>query len=129
MNFKEHGVFEVKIEGKSLFVDATGPFNEELIIKYERALESCIQSLEVSKWNQIITLHQFSLFTPEAEQALTQSLINRKARGLMASAVVFVNIEGESLIKAQMSHCYNKASVNHEFTSSIDDATIWLGTV
>jgi hypothetical protein len=129
MNFKEHGLFEVKIEGKILLVDATGPFNEELIIKYKKALESCIQNLEISKWNQIITLHEFSLFTPEAEQSLTQTLINRRTRGLIASAVVFVDIEGESLIKVQMSNCYNKAGVKHQFMSSVDDAKKWLATL
>jgi hypothetical protein len=129
MNFTEHGVFEIKVESKLLLVDATGPFNEELIIKYKRALESCIQNLEVSTWNQIITLHQLSLFTPEAEQALTKTLMNRRARGLIASAVILLDVEGESLIKTQMSDCYNKADVKHQFTPSIDDAKKWFSTL
>ncbi|WP_157470762.1 hypothetical protein [Colwellia sp. PAMC 20917] len=129
MNFTEHGLFKVKIEGKILLIDAIGPFNEELIIKYKGALESCIQNLEVSKWNQIIILHKLSLFTPEAEQALIQTLNNRRARGLIACAIIFVDVEGESLIKAQMSHCYNKTDVKHQFMSSIDDAKKWLATV
>jgi len=58
MVFMEHGLFEVKIEGKLLLVDATRPFNEELIIRYEKALENCINALEVSEWYQMITLHQ-----------------------------------------------------------------------
>jgi hypothetical protein len=128
MVFIEHGVFKIEIESKLLLVDATGPFNEELTIKYESDLESCMQNLEVSKWNQIITLHKLSLFTPEAEQALTRALINRRARGLIASAVVLINIEGESLIKTQMSHCYDKAGVKYKFMSSINDAKKWLVT-
>jgi len=129
MNFTEHGVFEIKVEDKYLLVDATGPFNEELIIKYKRALESCIQNLEVSNWKQIITLHQLSIFTPEAEKALTQTLINRRARGLIACAVILLDIESEPLIKTQMSNCYNKADVKHQFASSIEDAKKWLSTV
>lgn len=128
MNFSEHGLFEVKVEGKLLLVDAIGPFNDELVIKYESALESCIQSLAVSPWHQIITLHQLSLFTPEAEQRLTKTLINRRSRGLTACAVVFQNIEAESLVKAQMERCYNRAGVKHIFTNSIDDARKWITT-
>lgn len=128
MNFKEHGLFEVKVEGDLLLVDATGPFNEELLIKYENALESCIQRLEVSTWNQVITLHQLSLFTPEAEQLLTNTVINRRSRGLIACAIVLSNVEGESLIKAQMSRCYTRAGVKHVFISSIHDANKWLAT-
>jgi hypothetical protein len=129
MIFTEHGLFEVKIVGKLLLVDATGPFNEELLIQYQKALESCIQTLEVSEWNQIITLHQLSLFTPEAEQMLTNTLINRKSRGLMASAIVLMDAEGESLIKTQMSRCYSCAEVKHNFTTSIDNAKKWLTTI
>ena len=126
MIFMEHGLFEVKIEGKLLLVDATGPFNEELLIQYEKALETCIHTLEVSEWNQVITLHQLSLFTPEAEQALINSLINRRSRGLIACAIVLMNVEGESLIKTQMSRSYDRAGVKHNFTTSIDDANEWL---
>ena len=129
MYFTEHGVFEVKIEDNILLVDATGPFNEELIIQYEKALESCINILETSKWNQIITLHQFSLFTPEAEQRLTQSLKNRRSRRLVACVVVLKNIEGESLIKEQMSRCYKCAGVKHEFATSVHDANRRLATI
>lgn len=125
MYFSEHGIFEVKVEGQLLLVDATGPFNEELILQYEKALETCIKTLEVSEWKQIITLHDFSLFTPEAEKKLTQTLINRKSRGLIACAVVFINVEAEYLIKAQMSRCYNHAGIKHVFTSSINEAKKW----
>lgn len=126
MIFMEHGVFEVKVDGNLLLVDATGPFNEELIVQYKKALETCIQTLEVSQWNQVIVLHQLSLFTPEAEQVLTNTVINRKSRGLNACAVVLMNVEGESLIKNQMSRCYERARVKYNFTSSIEDANKWL---
>jgi len=129
VNFIEHGIFEVKIEDELLLVDATGPFNKELLIQYENALESCIQNLETSKWNQVITLHQLSLFTPEAEQVLTSTLINRSSRGLIACAIVLNDVEGESLIKAQMGRCYDRAGVKYNFITSIHDANKWLATV
>jgi hypothetical protein len=129
MIFMEHGVFEVKIEDKLLLVDATGPFNEELLIQYEKALESCIQTLEISPWNQIIILHKLSLFTPDAEQVLTNTVINRKSRGLMACAIVLIDAEGESLIKTQMGRCYNRAAVKHKFSTSIDNARKWLAAL
>jgi len=125
----EHGLFEVKIEGKLLLVDATGPFNKELLIQYEKALDTCIRTLEVSEWNQVITLHQLSLFTPEAEQVLTNTVINRRSRGLIACAIVLMNVEGESLIKTQMSRCYDHARVKHNYTASIHDANKWFSTL
>ncbi len=129
MFFTEHGIFEVKVEDNTLLVDATGPFNEELIIKYEKSLESCIGTLEHTNWNQIIILRQFSVFTPEAEQKLTQTLRNRKSKGLVACVVVLKDIESEALVKSQMSRCYEYANIKYEFTTSVDDAKKWLATL
>jgi hypothetical protein len=34
MQFEQHGVYTVKVEDSILIVDATGPFNAELIAAY-----------------------------------------------------------------------------------------------
>ena len=81
MIFKEHGVFIINIEAKLLFIDATGPFNEESVKHYNLALESSIARLETSQWKQIVSFHKLSIFTPEAENSLTEALINRRSRG------------------------------------------------
>jgi len=125
MIFAEHGVCEVKVDGKLLLVDATGPFNEEFIKHYQRVLETSIEHLETSQWHQIVTFHQMSIFTPEAEEALTQSLINRRSRGLVACGVVIADVECKSLVQEQMSRCYNKAEVEHQYFSSITNAKEW----
>lgn len=128
MKFIEHGIFEIKIEENILLVDATGPFNEELIINYQNALESCIKSLEHKKWNQIITLHQLSVFTPEAELALTKTLINRKSRGLTHCAVVIGDTNYKALLTEQMSRCYCKAEIDHQYFNTLDTAKKWINT-
>ncbi|PKF62976.1 hypothetical protein CW745_06000 [Psychromonas sp. psych-6C06] len=55
-----------------LIIDATGPFNEELILHCQHSLMACIKVLEVKPWKQVVILHKMSLFTPEAELALTR---------------------------------------------------------
>lgn len=126
MIFEAHGVFEVKVEGRLLLVDATGPFNEELIGQYKKALESCIQHLESAPWHQIITLHDTSIFTPDAEKALTRTLIDRKARGLLASAVVMQSGDYKTIVQDQMSRSYRAADVHYQFFSSIVEAHVWV---
>ena len=128
MVFEVHGIFKVKADDKLLLVDARGPFNEELMLSYEADLELCIQQLEKSKWNQIIILRNLSLLTPEAEQAGIKSLINRKLRGLNVSAVVLIDIEGESLLKGQLNRIYQISGIKHQFFTSIQDARKWLLT-
>lgn len=126
MHFAEHGVFEVSTDGDKLFVDATGPFNEELANSYGLAIESCIKQLEGKSWSQIIVLHQLSLFTPEAEKVLIDTLVDRKRRGLIKSAVVLINSEGKSLITHQMSHIYQTADIEHGFFNTVEQANDWL---
>jgi hypothetical protein len=126
MIFIEHGIFEVKVEGNLLLVDATGPFNEELIKSYQHALERCISHLEDSTWNQVITLHQLSLFTPEAENLLIKTLLNRKSRRLVACGVIVEGTECKTLLKEQLSRCYSNAGVQHQFFRTIDEAKIWF---
>jgi hypothetical protein len=88
MQFEQHGVYTVKVEDSILIVDATGPFNAELIAAYRCDVDACIQALSHAAWGQIIVLQDLSLFTPEAEQALERSVEFRKQNGLVASAVV-----------------------------------------
>ncbi|TPH13433.1 hypothetical protein [Litorilituus lipolyticus] len=127
MKFEEHGIFEVKVEGRLLLVEATGPFNEELINQYQSALKSCINTLQGSSWNQVITLHDMSLFTPEAEQALTHSLIERHNKGLESCGVVIGDVNCKALVSAQMSRCYQKANVKHKYFTTLEEAKAWLG--
>ena len=128
MKFIEHGVFNIKIISNQLLVDAIGPFNEEVVSLYKATLESCIQELENSQWHQIITLHQTSLFTPEAEYILTKSLVDRKARGLHSCSLITVDVDFESLVKEQMSRCYNNAGVEHQYFESIAKAQTWIAS-
>ena len=47
MKFEEHGIFEITVKDGLLLVDATGPFNEELVISYRKALQAAVKLLEV----------------------------------------------------------------------------------
>ena len=122
MKFIEHGVFEVETEANLLLVDATGPFSDEAAKHYIEAVEVCIQQLEASQWNQIITLHQVSLFTPEVENLLTAALIKRKTRGLIAVFLILEDVYFKPLVKEQWSRCYTKADIEHHFFDSTFEA-------
>ena len=126
MLFTEHGIFEVKVEHNCLHVDATGPFNEELAKHYQSAIEVCIQELESGDWHQIIILRKLSLFTPQAETVLIDTLVDRKKRGLDKCAVVFIDIDGKSVVTQQLDKIYRTAGVEHQFFDSLSQAKAWL---
>ncbi|MBW8190201.1 hypothetical protein K0504_04055 [Neiella marina] len=127
MKFDAHGIFSVHIDNNLLFTDATGPFNEELIIQYQQALETCITALEQQgKWYQRVMLHELSLMTPDAEAIFTQSLKDRKARGLCGCAVVLETPEAQNLIEEQFGRAYRAANVTARFFTALEPANAWL---
>lgn len=125
MAFEEHGTFKVRVENGILLVDATGPFNKELVTKYRDALDDCYQTLRNTRWHQIITLYQTSLFTPEAAIELTESLKYRKKIQLDRCAVV-IKSEIKNIVKDQMSRCYDTACVTHQYFDALEEAEEWI---
>lgn len=126
--FPRHGKFSVEVDSQMLIVNATGPFNEELVRDYKAAVDAAVAHLQQGHgWGQVIVLEKESLFTPDAERVLVQSLKNRKRGGLRASAVVLMeNVTGRSLIKQQISGAYNKAGIEFTFSDTLAGAKAWL---
>lgn len=124
MVFEKHGEYKLEIKDGVLIVDATGPFNDEVVISYQNDLETCIRELEDRCWGQVVTLRELSLFTPDAEQSLINSLGLRKARGLKFSAVVCDS--PYSLVRMQISRIYDGAGILHKFFESESSALSWI---
>ena len=125
--FPRHGKFHVETKSNVLLVSAIGPFNEELVQDYKAAVEAAIAQLSsYPQWGQIVILEKESLFTPDAERLLVQSLKYRKLMGLRTSAVVLhENVTARSLIVQQMSKAYAKDGIEFSFFDNLAEATKW----
>lgn len=124
MKFEKHGVYTIEVNDGVLLVDATGPFNDELVRDYHRALETAIGQLEGQPWGQIIVLHDLSLLTPDAEKSLMVSLRSRKLRGLVVCAVVCDSPYFS--VKSQFGRIYQDVGMAHGFLPSIEAAKQWV---
>jgi len=126
MTFLEHGSYSIEHHGDFIIVDATGPFNEQSVIKYKNELEIIIQRLNGRKWKQIIIMNDMSIFTPEAERELRETLKLRKNHGLIFSAVVCGSKLYNGLIRGQLSRCYLSLDIAHKFFNDLEEAKQWL---
>ena len=124
---KSHGRYTIETIGRMLSVDATGPFNDALIHDYQQDLKSSVEALSPEPWTMLVTLHDESLFTPEAEAELAKVMIWRKNMGMTKVGLMFVQTIGSDILKAQMTRMYDAAGVEHAYFDNIDDARIWLG--
>ncbi|WP_440876588.1 hypothetical protein [Thalassotalea sp. PLHSN55] len=123
--FAAHGNYLIENNGDCLKIEATGPFNKEVIDNFHAELKSYISELTHKNWQQLIIMKEMSLFTPEAEQALCHTLDYRINNGLSVSAIVVESIY-HSFIKQQLSRCYAKYSINHAFFTEVNEAKIWI---
>lgn len=129
MQFESHGIYKIEIINNQLRVDATGPFNGELGKQYKADITACIKHLSKGAWNQIITLHETSLCTPESEVALISSLKERMAHGLYACALVLPDGDCKHAVEAQFSRIYTTVKLNHRHFDTIDEAANWLNSL
>ena len=67
-----------------------------------------------------------SLFTPEAAEIFTDTLIKRRSRGLLACYVLLEDVDIKPLVKEQLSRCYNIAGVEHHFLEALPKARAWI---
>ncbi|WP_100644673.1 hypothetical protein [Alteromonas facilis] len=124
MEFCKHGTYSIRFDSNKVFVEATGPFNLELVQDYKLKIEECISALEPCPWGQIITLNELSLFTPEAESALIFGLKLRKERGLKACAIVAKS--PFRIVLQQIDKIYSEAEIKHKTFKNERDAVYWV---
>lgn len=124
--FAAHGSFTIELTTDRLIVDGKGPFNTEIVSHYESRIEQAIARFEGKSWSQLIRLHGLSMFTPEAERKLEETIEYRFQRGLTASAVVVGDVEGKQLVMQQMGSIYKRVGVAFDFFDTDDDAHDWL---
>lgn len=129
MRFARHGLFDIKVTEDVMLVDAEGPFNQECIVDYHNAINTCINSFGRRAWKQVINLTDQSLMTPCAEEKLYKSVIDRKGKGLEASAIVIPTLEKSNLVTNQMARIYNKATLRCNFFNTKEAALEWLSTI
>lgn len=124
--FASHGSFSIELTDKCMIVDASGPFNKEIVDEYETAIQAAMETLTSKHWGQIIRLHGMSMFTPDAENKLVETVKSRKQHGLKASAILIEDVEAKSLIIQQMSRVYEHCGVNFKFFEGLDDGLTWI---
>jgi hypothetical protein len=123
--FVAHGEFRLVKKEQIIFIESKGPFNQEAVDLYALQMNEIMESFD-GYWGQIITLHQDSLFTPQAEQSMKQALLYRKANGLAASAVIIHDDKARFIIQHQISRVYDEVGVEYAYIDCVDEAMRWM---
>lgn len=125
MEFSAHGEFTLQIKGDILFVDATGPFNEETasqyVVKYQDHITRYRPKLQLSH------LHGSSIFSPEIEESIAQLHKWSAQMGLRAEAVVLDTDQNEhAILMTQAKNIFSDIKTTYKFFDSKEEAMSWL---
>lgn len=121
-----HGRFEVITKGKILVSHTWGPFNVECIHAYREHLDSQIKSLTGKRWAMLAVTYGSPIHTPASMAEMVSTIQYQRSLGRCATAIIFVDVEAESVVKSMLSTMYSQANEPYIFASDEASATVWL---
>ena len=121
-----HGRFEVVTKGQILVSHTWGPFNVECIHAYREHLDLQVKSLAGQRWAMLAVTIGTPLHTPESIAEMVSTIEHQRSLGRCATAIVFIDVEAESVMKSMLSTMYSQADEPFIFASDEASATTWL---
>ena len=131
--FKPHGSMQLEQSGFLNVLEATGPFNKELVVAADAAQESLYASLvQKGRWGTVLIFRESALASLEALAEISVILMRRKSQGYapVAVALVFVpEVEGGTLMQSHYLKAYQNAGIDGRIFSNEADAKEWMAGV
>ena len=128
--FKSHGRMELEASGRLNILEATGPFNLELVVAADAAQDPLYKSLQSEgSWGTVLIFRESALISFDALAAITKSLSIRRSQGYAPVAVALVfgsNVEGGAFMSSHYLKAYENAGVVGRIFSDEEEAKEWL---
>jgi hypothetical protein len=121
-----HGRFEVTSNGNVLVSHTWGPFNVECIHAYRDHLDHQVKSLTGKRWAMLAVAYGTPIHTPESMAEMISTIQHQRKLGRCATAIVFIDVEAENIVKSMLTAMYEKASEPFIFASDEATAMTWL---
>lgn len=125
MEFEPHGNFTLHVDNNILFVDATGPFNEEIALVYLAQYRDIILKFEPKA--QISTLHGSCVFSREIEEHLRKLHEWNFEKGLSIEAIILDTDRSEHILfKKQLERTRINTNAPYTLFDTHEEALAWV---
>lgn len=128
--FQPHGAMELRLSGQLNILEATGPFNKELVIAADAAQESLYEALmQKGRWGTVLIFRKNALISLEALAEITSILQRRTAQGYVPVAIALVfgpDVEGGTLMQSHYLNAYRKAGIEGRIFDDALAAQDWV---
>lgn len=126
MNLAAHGKLSLTFEDNLMIVEGWGPWNEQALEVPANKTAELTQLKAKKSWGVLAILHGDPIHTPEASQILTSIVKDDRAKGRIASAIVFKECSTPVFGEQHISEIYSKAGEKFKFFESISEGKQWL---
>ena len=125
MQFPPHGSFSLKVEKEILFVDATGPFNEEIALLYLSQYRDIIMKFQPKA--QISTLHGSCIFSRELQEHLRKlHEWNFETGNIIEAIILDTDISEHTLFKKQLERTRINTNAPYALFDTQEEAFRWV---
>ena len=130
--FPAHGTVDQSVApvpgGRVVYIDATGPFNREMVDRIREAHTPTFREAAVrGPFGHITTFHSSMLATPDAFTAFTALVAEWRAMGIVPTANAYVvgpEVEGATIVKPHYRRAWDGTSF--EIFEHRDEAEAWV---
>lgn len=125
-HFPEHGRLKLSTVGQILIIEGEGPANIEAIKDYQTRVVQYREAIMQAPWASLVLLSGVPLITADGIDLLHQIVTDAKALKLKATAIVFIDVEFENVIRQFWESIYKDVGVTYGFFDTEQDAKEWL---
>jgi len=128
MHYDEHGSFAIVVKDNILYLDAVGPFNDELGEAYATKMHEVI--LKHKPKAQISCLHNSVLLSPNIEENIKALLHYSLSYGLNYEAIILDSqCHEKKLFQIQMERISHETKYVHNFFDTKEEALSWINSL
>ena len=124
--FAAHGSVLISAEERILIVEATGPWNIEMMNLYFQQCEPLKKAFPSDGWGVLLIAKGEPFILEEAVPASIENIINDKQAGRRATAIIIEPNYGYHLSKSLFTRMYERASESYRFFEHRGSALAWL---
>jgi hypothetical protein len=128
--FAPHGSMELAVADRLNVIEATGPFNIQLVTAGDEAQEKLDSELQANgRWATLLVFRHSAMASFEVFAEIEKILKRRLAKGIRPQAVAIVlhpSVEGATLMAPFYLRAYANASLNARLFEDEQTARNWL---
>jgi len=129
MSSTTHGSYKIEQQNNILLIDAQGPFNKTISDQFHQDIKALTHKMNGTPWASLIYFKNNSLFTPEAEHKLVETMQYRVDNGMVAVAAVIVSSVNADILQMQLQRIYQSCCIQFSFFSDAKHAKNWLDSL